>query len=75
VIETTDAYVNAIELSFDRLERQLGVRGLAVDPGDPLHDVEVAETGLEPEVGAGFQVIWSSRVVRELVREKSPSPR
>ena len=67
VVEAADAHANPVEMALDRTGREGRVRRICVDAGNPLHDVEVAQPRLEPEVGAGDEVFRARRIERELL--------
>ena len=57
-----------VELGVDGVAHEVRMRELAWDAGDPLHDVEAAETRRQDEVAAFGELSRIERVVRELRR-------
>lgn len=66
VIESAHTERDAVQLARDRVGGERRVSRFGLDPGDPLHDVEVSEARREPEVGALLEVLDASRIEREL---------
>jgi hypothetical protein len=72
--KAADAYRYAVELTGDGIGGECLVCGVGFDAGHPLHDVEVAEPGLEPEVRSGLQISSACRSNGNSSGLKTPSP-
>ena len=56
------------------MAEELGIRGIRVDAGHPLHNVKGAEARLQAEVRSRGKLVWIGRIGGELVRRKLLEP-